>query len=157
VIAFDLIFDETKSAEEDQLFSEVIRKANNVVLGEYIKREKIPLSGKGESQGGSLDIEKLVAPIPPLAKAAVALAPFPLPKIPIRVNQYWTFKTEAGDTPTLPVVVFQVYAMGVYDEFIHLLEKVSPSQAKKLPYDKEIIITSRNIENVIREIRSLFE
>jgi adenylate cyclase len=157
VIAFDLIFDETKSAEEDQLFSEVIRKADNVVLCEYIKREKIPLSGKGGSQAGSLDIEKLVAPIPPLAKAAVALAPFPLPKIPIRVNQYWTFKTEAGDTPTLPVVVFQVFAMGVYDEFIHLLEKVSPSQAKKLPYDKEIIITSRNIENVIREIRSLFE
>ena len=157
VIAFDLIFDEAKSIEEDQLFSEVIRKADNVVLCEYIKREKIPLSGKGGSQAGSLDIEKLVAPIPPLAKAAVALAPFPLPKIPIRVNQYWTFKTEAGDTPTLPVVVFQVFAMGVYDEFIHLLEKVSPSQAKKLPYDKEIIITSRNIENVIREIRSLFE
>ena len=157
VIAFDIIFDETKSAEDDQLFSEVIRKANNVVLCEYIKREKIPLSGKGGSQGGSLDIEKLVAPIPPLAKAAVALAPFPLPKIPIRVNQYWTFKTEAGDTPTLPVVVFQVYAMGVYDEFIHLLRKVSPSQAEKLPHDKEVIITSRNIENVIREIRSLFE
>lgn len=157
VIAFDIIFDEAKSIEEDQLFSEVIRKADNVVLCEYIKREKIPLSGKGGSQAGSLDIEKLVAPIPPLAKAAVALAPFPLPKIPIRVNQYWTFKTEAGDTPTLPVVVFQVFAMGVYDEFIHLLEKVSPSQAKKLPYDKEIIITSRNIENVIREIRSLFE
>ena len=157
VIAFDIIFDEAKSTEEDQLFSEVIRKANNVVLGEYIKREKIPLSGKGGSQGGSLDIEKMVAPIPPLAKAAVALAPFPLPKIPIRVNQYWTFKTEAGDTPTLPVVVFQVYAMGVYDEFIHLLRKVSPSQAEKLPHDKEVIITSRNIENVIREIRSLFE
>ena len=157
VIAFDLIFDEAKSIEEDQLFSEVIRKADNVVLCEYIKREKIPLSGKGGSQAGSLDIEKLVAPIPPLAKAAVALAPFPLPKIPIRVNQYWTFKTEAGDTPTLPVVVFQVFAMGVYDEFIHLLEKVSPSQAEKLPHDKEVIITSRNIENVIREIRSLFE
>ncbi len=157
VIAFDIIFDETKSAEDDQLFAEAIRKANNVVLCEYIKREKIPLSDKGGSQVGSLNIEKLVAPIPPLSKAAVALAPFPLPKIPIRVNQYWTFKTEAGETPTLPVVVFQVYAMGVYDEFIHLLRKVSPSRAEKLPRDKKVIITSRNIENVIREIRSLFE
>jgi adenylate cyclase len=157
VIAFDIIFDETKSAEDDQLFSEAIRKANNVVLCEYIKREKIPLSDKGGSQVGSLNIEKLVAPIPPLSRAAVALAPFPLPKIPIRVNQYWTFKTEAGETPTLPVVAFQVYAMGVYDEFIHLLRKVSPSQAEKLPRDKKVIITSRNIENVIREIRSLFE
>lgn len=157
VIAFDIIFDEAKSMEEDQLFSEVIRKADNVVLGEYIEREKLPLSGKRGAQAGSLDIEKVVAPIPPLAKAAVALAPFPLPKVPIRVNQYWTFKTEAGDTPTLPVVVFQIFAMGVYDEFIHLLEKVSPSQAKKVSYDREVIITSRNIENVIREIRSLFE
>ena len=157
VIAFDIMFDEAKSTEEDRLFSEVIRKANNVVLGEYIKREKISLSGKGESQGGTLDIERLVAPIPPLAKAAVALAPFPLPKVPIRINQYWTFKTEAGDTPTLPVVVFQVYAMGVYDEFIHLLRKVSPSQAEKLPHDREDIISSRKIGNIIREIRGLFE
>ena len=157
VIAFDIIFDETKSAEDDQLFSEAIRKANNVVLCEYIRREKIPLSDKGGSHVGSLNIEKLVTPIPPLSKAAVALAPFPLPKIPIRVNQYWTFKTEAGDTPTLPVVAFQVYAMGVYDEFIHLLRKVSPSQAEKLPRDEKAILTSRNIENVVREIRGLFE
>lgn len=157
VIAFDIIFDETKNLQDDQLFSEVIRKADNVVLCEYIKREEIPLSDKGGSQAGSLRIEKLVAPFPSLAKAAVALAPFPLPKIPIRVNQYWTFKTEAGDTPSLPVVAFQVYAMGVYDEFIHLLRKVSRSQAEKVPPDKKVIITSRNIENVIREIRSLFE
>ena len=87
MIAFDIIFDETKSAEDDQLFSEAIRKANNVVLCEYIRREKIPLSDKGGSHVGSLNIEKLVTPIPPLSKAAVALAPFPLPKIPIRVNQ----------------------------------------------------------------------
>ena len=44
--------------------------------------------------------------------------------------------------------------MGVYDEFIHLLRKVSPSQAEKLPRDEKAILTSRNIENVVREIRA---
>jgi adenylate cyclase len=157
VIAFDLIFDEMKSPKENNLFTEAIRKAHNVVLCESLKREKVPLTTKGGSPGGNLNIEKLVQPVPPLAQSAIALAPFPLPKLPIKVSQYWTFKTEAGDTPTLPVVVFQIFGMQVYEEFVHLLEKASPSKAEKLPRSKEGIITTRGVENVIREIRDIFE
>ena len=157
VIAFDLHFDEAKSTQEDDLFSEAIRKAGNIVLCEYLKREKVPLTGTERSQTGVLEIEKVVPPIPPLEKAAVALAPFPLPKVPVKVSQYWTFKTEAGDMPTLPVVVFQIFAMEAYDEFIHLLEKASSSLIGTLPYGRDAVIKSRSIENLIHEIRNIYE
>jgi len=157
VIAFDMTFDESRSSEHDNLFAEAIKKAGNVVLCEYLKKEKIPLTDEDGVHTGDLDIERLVPPIPPLARSAVALAPFPLPKVPVKVSQYWMFKTGAGDTPTLPVVVFQVFALDVYDEFIRLLERVSPSQAGGLPRDKDIIIASKGVENLIRVLRDIFE
>jgi adenylate cyclase len=67
VIAFDLIFDEIKSPKEDNLFAETISKAQNVVLCESLKNEKVPLTPQGGSPGGNLNIEKLVPPIPPFA------------------------------------------------------------------------------------------
>jgi adenylate cyclase len=157
VIAFDLNFEEAKSNEEDNLFAEALHRARNVVLCEYLKREKAPLSSKGGSRAGSLNIERVVPPIPPLAKSAVALAPFPLPKVPVKVAQYWTFKTEAGDAPTMPVVVFQIFTMNVYEEFIHLLEKVSPSRAARLLRDKDAMMDTRSVENTIQDLRGIFE
>ncbi|PXF59583.1 MAG: adenylate/guanylate cyclase domain-containing protein [Deltaproteobacteria bacterium] len=156
VIAFDITFDQPRSPEHDNLFAGAIKNAGNVVLCEYLKKEKIFLTDKEGTHTGDLDIERLVPPIPSLAGSAVALAPFPLPKVPVKLSQYWMFKTGAGDTPTLPVVVFQIFAMDVYDEFIHLLGKVSPSQADRLPQDKDLIISSKGVEDLIRVLRDIF-
>jgi adenylate cyclase len=146
VIAFDLIFDESKSPGEDKLFAETIRKAGNVLLCEYLKRDKVPL-GKARSMAASLNIEKVIPPIPLLAQSAIGLAPFPLPKVPVKVSQYWTFKTEAGGMPTLPVVAFQIFAMPVYGEFIRLLKQVNPSQAERLIMnDKDIVVADGSVE-----------
>ena len=94
-------------------------------------------------------------PIPLLAQAAVALAPFPLPKVPVRVNRYWTFKTAAADTPTLPVVSFQLFAIGVYDEFLRLLRQSSPSQAVMLTPQRDASITT-SIDGTVRRLRDIF-
>jgi len=157
VIAFDFSFLEPTSPREDIAFADAVEKARNVVFCKCLKREKIPLTEKGNISSGDLNIVSLVPPIPPLSKSAVALAPFPLPRVPVRVDQYWTFKTVAGDTPTLPVVVFQIFAMSVYDDFIHLLEKVDPDRAEILPRNKDEIISTRSIERVIQGIRGIFE
>jgi serine phosphatase RsbU (regulator of sigma subunit) len=98
-----------------------------------------------------------VKPIPLLARSAVATAPFSLPRIPFKVNQYWTFQTGAGDAPTLPVVAFQLFAWPVYEEFIRLLEKVGPNQAGKLPGDIKTAIKTRGVKLLIRDIREIFE
>jgi len=157
VIAFDVIFEEARSPEYDNLFAKAIRNAKNVVLGECLRKETAPLTDQQGRQTGELHIEKLLPPIPSLAESAVALAPFPLPKVPAKVSQYWTFKTGAGDTPTLPVVVFQIFALNVYDEFIQLLDKISPSQAESLPHKKDTIITTGGVENLIRTLRGIFD
>ena len=156
VIAFDMMFDEAGPMEHDNLFAQAISNAGNVVLGERLEKETFPLTNKEGAHTGEIVIERLTPPIPPLARSALALAPFPLPKVPVKVSQYWTFKTEAGDTPTLPVAVFQIFAFEVYDEFIRLLEKVSPSQVEKLLHDKDAIIKNRWVEENILILRDHF-
>ncbi|HWR59509.1 MAG TPA: CHASE2 domain-containing protein, partial [Thermodesulfovibrionales bacterium] len=157
VVAFDVVFEDPRSPEEDNDFAAAVARARNVVLCERIRTEKIPLADRGGSRQGDLSIVKLVPPIPPLEQSAVALAPFPLPKVPVKVSQYWTFKTGAGDTPTLPVVAFQLYAMDIYDEFISSLAKVSSYPLDKFLLDKTQAINTRSVRRLISGIRDVFE
>ena len=156
LIVFDMTFDRADTVENDNLFARAIRNAGNVVLCECLKKVTTPLIDKNGKHAGKLIIERAMPPTAVLERSALALAPFPLPKIPVRVNQYWTFKTEAGDTPTLPVTVFQIFAFEMYDEFIRLLEKVSPSKSEKLLHDKDAIILNRWIEKNILILRDIF-
>ena len=155
LIAFDIIFDEPHSPDDDSIFARAIDNAANVVLGEYIERDFVQLDP--ETSGADASIETLVPPFAPLARAAVAVAPFPLPKVPVKVSQYWTFKTSAGDTPTLPVVAFQVFAAHVYDDFLRLLKKSSTSAITDLPKDKETLIAGKNVDAVVRNLRDIFQ
>ncbi len=157
VVVFDMLFYEPGPLEQDNLFAKAIRKAGNVVLCQGLQNETFPLTDKDGRNKGELIIERLIQPIPSLERSALALAPFPLPKVPVKVSQYWTFKTEAGDIPTLPVTVFQIFVFEVYDEFIQLLEKVSPSQTEKLLRDKNTIIENRWIEETMLILRNLFK
>lgn len=56
-------------------------------------------------------IETAVPPIPQLVDAALAVAPFPLPKDAAVVSHFWTFKTSGGGMPTLPTAVFTAYVL----------------------------------------------
>jgi CHASE2 domain-containing sensor protein len=155
-IAFDILFEKARNPAEDHAFAKAIRQARNVVLFAYLRRDHVPLSGQGGAAVGALHIERLVPPMPLLAQAATALAPLPLPEVPINVRQYWTFKTGAGDMPTLPVVMFHLFALEVYDEFRRLVEDVHPSQAVKLPRDREAILATRGVEALVVMLRDLF-
>jgi adenylate cyclase len=157
VVVFDMMFHEPGPLEQDNLFAKAIHNAGNVVLCQCLHNETVPLTDKDGKNKGELIIERLIQPIPSLERSALALAPFPLPKVPVKVSQYWTFKTEAGDTPTLPVTVFQIFVFEVYDEFIQLLEKVSPSQTEKLLRDKDTIIENRWIEETMLMLRNIFK
>jgi len=150
------MFDEARAAEDDQAFADIVQKARNVVLFTYLTKETVALTDAGGAPTGAVHIERLVPPTPLLAQAAVALAPFPLPKVPVKVSQYWTFKTGSSDTPTLPVVAFQILACEVFDEFIRLLEKVSPSQAASLPRNREAILTTGGITKLVQALREVF-
>jgi serine phosphatase RsbU (regulator of sigma subunit)/CHASE2 domain-containing sensor protein len=155
-ITFDVHFIEPRSPEDDQLFAASIKKAGNVVIGEPLIAKEVKLTGGGGSQAGVHSIVKIVKPIELFATPAVATAPFSLPRIPFKVNQYWGFQTGAGDSPTLPVVTFQLLTLPLYEEFVGLLQKVSPQQAAKLPPDAAAI-KAKGIKRLIRDIRGIFE
>ena len=156
VIAFDILFEEPRSEEEDVPFAQAVEQARNVVLCELLSRETVSLrDGKG-TRAGNLYIEKLVPPIPLLAQSAAALAPFPLPKVPDQVTRYWTFKTSAGGTPTLPVVAFQIFARHAYDQFFLLLGKLEPSAAREWFMDRDSLFEGGNLVRGIQQVRELF-
>ena len=151
VIAFDIFFKKPGVPEYDHEFAQAISNAGNVVLCECLEKKTKSLTDKEE-----MYIERLILPIPLLAQAALALAPFPLPEDTTKLSQYWIFKEGAGDTPSLPVVAFQIFAFEVYDEFMRLLKKVSPTQAEKLFPDKDAIIKNRRVEEYILTLRDHF-
>lgn len=157
VIVFDIFFEAPRFSPEDARFAESIRKARNTILCERLQTEKVSLKEAGGVGAADIGISKLVPPVPSLARSAAALAPFPLPKVPIKVSKTWTFKTGAGDTPTLPVVAFQLFAMPVYDEFLRLLENANPPCAGQFPRDKAAAVAPGGVEKIVHAARDIFE
>ncbi|MGH7769943.1 MAG: CHASE2 domain-containing protein, partial [Candidatus Binatia bacterium] len=157
VITFDVHFIEPRSAKDDNLFSSAIKKAGNVVLAEALMAREVAVSHDVASDAAVHNIVKPVQPIDLFARPAAATAPFVLPRIPFKVNQYWTFQSGAADSPTFPTIAFQLFAAQIYGDFIHLLEQVSPDQAKKLPRSIAGAIKTSDLKTVMREIRDVFE
>jgi adenylate cyclase len=157
VIAFDIIFSEDFSPQHDQIFAEAIRDAGNVVLGEWLTMDRVPVFDRSGNQTGDINIESIVRPIFSFADSALATAPFALPKVPIRVNNYWVFKTGAGDIPTLPAVIFQIYALQVYNELIVLLKKIDPALSRKLPPSADAVVADKRIKEAALILRDYFK
>jgi len=155
-IVFDVLFNEPTSEATDDLLAQAFRQAGNVILTEAIRREFVPVS-MGNLLTGQLHIEKTVPPIDSLAESAVAVGPFPLPKVPMYVSQCWKFKTEAGCKPTLPFLVLQFSHLPVYREFFRLLESISPQSAAALPESAEKLLADRSVGKTAAAIRAIFE
>jgi adenylate cyclase len=156
VVTFDVHFLEPRSPLDDKLLSEAFDKAGNVVIADALSAKEVPLPDNGSSYAAEHSIVKIIKPFAPFAQSALATAPFVLPRIPFKVNQYWTFQTEAGDSATFPVVTLQLFSIDVYDDFINLLEKARPSLTGKLPRDINATIKSIGIQKLIRDIRDIF-
>ena len=156
VIVFDLYFVDPRSPTDDDLLATAIRRARNVVLAEPLRARDIPASKIAGAVTEEHRIVETVKPIPPVSRAAFASAPFVLPKLPIKVHQYWAFQTAAGDLPTFPVVAFQLYVLPAYEKFLALMKAVHPGAAQRLP-PNSAAFQDGDPTRSIREIRSIFE
>lgn len=151
IIAFDLRFDAPGIApKDDVVLARAMGRAGNVVIVERLDEEEDPFAGDG-SQAYFGSIEKTATPVPVIAEAAVAHVAFPLPRAS-RVNDYWVFRSSAGDAPTLPVVMFQLVALDTYDDFLRLLQKASPSHALGLSQNNYEVV----VEDLILSLRGIF-
>lgn len=156
VICFDLTFDtNSRDQENDVAFAQAMSRAANVILVDSLRGR--PPGQERESKGaiGDIHIEEVLAPIPALEQAAVAHAPFPLPK-ESRVDTYWTFKSGAGDNPTLPVVALQLFAFDAYREFVPLLRSAEPSLALTVPASARELLAAAGGGGLIEAIREAF-
>ncbi|HEX5020453.1 MAG TPA: adenylate/guanylate cyclase domain-containing protein, partial [Candidatus Binatia bacterium] len=154
-IIFDVYFIEPKSSSEDNLLGAAVKKAANVVLAEPLRAKELSPADFARSTHGEHRLVRAIKPIDIFSEAAVATAPFVLPRLPVRVNYYWTFQPDAGDSPTFPVVAFHIYAREAYPVFRRLLEKVSPEQAAGLP--SNVAAKQNGTVTLLKAVRQIFE
>ncbi|PVV15246.1 MAG: hypothetical protein B6D82_04070 [gamma proteobacterium symbiont of Ctena orbiculata] len=103
VIAFDIFFKKARPPGSNESMVRAIRGAGNVLLVAYLQQQRI-LDGQTH-----VDIERLIPPTEQLAEAALGIAPFVLPKIPVRVSRFWTFTGE-NRLMSLPAAALQLAA-----------------------------------------------
>jgi adenylate cyclase len=157
VIVFDIVFDEPGAPMDDRRLAESMRRAGTVVLAQQLVRESVSVPG-GDRRAPSepFHVERLASPLPALAEAAAGLAPFPLPKVPVQVSRYWTFKAGAGDAPSLPVVAFHVFAREAHGPLMALLRAVgaAPLEASA---DAAAMPAAGHAEQTVRALRETVE
>ena len=157
VICFDLIFYDVQDPSGDQAFAAAIRKAGNVILTQTIDRRSLSVKDINGAPAAQVNIEKLVSAIPLLADAAAAQAPFPLPKLPVELSQYWRFRPSSGDIPTLPVVTLHAFAEEAFDAFVQLVRKSDPESSPLLTVAHQGPPSIRQIVRTIVPLFALFK
>ncbi len=144
-IVFDVIFDKPSTAADDAELISAIARSERTVLLQHLRVEMIANSG--------ILRETLSSPIPALTAVATGLAPFPLPKVPARVNQFWAFKSSLRDAPTLPAVALRVHALPLMEQFTELLEQAGQAHFNKLPQDSDQVITAQHLHRLMAQLR----
>jgi adenylate cyclase len=157
VIVFDMDFRRSRDAHEDQILAQAIAAANRVVLFEHLNGRLQPIEDLNGRHQGAVWLESVEPPLPELAAAARALAPFPLPKLNAAVEQYWTFKSSTLDTPTMPAVALQMYALSNYQQWRELLIRSMQMPLSDLPGHSSEIRTPQQLRALMLETRALFE
>ena len=122
VIVFDVLFKEKRAQDVDAQFGEAIEKSSRTVLLQYVGRDTI--ARQDISPNGKVVFEVIISPIDEIAHGAAGLGPFPLPRVPAKVDQFWAFKSGVGTAPTLPLVALQVWALQS-PEFAHKFSQYS--------------------------------
>lgn len=156
VIVFDFDFRRSRSEQQDLIFARAIASANRVVLFEHLSGRRQPIEGPDGRIQGSIWVEELEPPLPALAGAARALAPFPLPKLGAAVHQFWTFKPSARNTPTMPAAALQLYALQHYEPWRNLLAGSTPLPLDGLPVRAAEVRNAEQMKALMQGTYSLF-
>lgn len=106
VIVFDIFFKKAQIAAQDGALAAAMRRSGNVVLVGYLEQEALDFVS---ATTGKVEIERLKPPLATLADSALTVAPFALPKIPIKVSRFWTFHG-ANELASLPSAALELYA-----------------------------------------------
>ncbi len=151
VIVFDLDFSEPR---DDNDLAVAIARAQRVVLFERIDAERLAIEHGPGGASDKIIRERIVHPAKRLQLAAIGLGPFPLPKVPARVDQFWAFKAAAGAAwPTLPAVALQVHALPLLAHFLARLERAGLQQFDRLARGRAEVRNGKDLRLLMRKLR----
>lgn len=157
VIVFDMDFNRPKEEGDDKAFGAAIARADRVVLFEQLVGKRQPLLGTDGSINGWVWVEEPQEPVKPLAVAAKARGPFPLPKLGAAVYQFWAFKSSAWESPTTAALAVQLHSLPFYDDWLRVLERIEAAGVEKLPRHPEAIRSTKDFLDFMSLQRNLFE
>jgi adenylate cyclase len=157
VIVFDMDFSRVKSGYEDLVFAKAISNSDRVVLFERLEGRRKPVERADGTSGGWTWVEEKLPPAPPLALAAKALGPFPLPKLGKTALQFWVFKSSAGNAPTAAAIALQLYALSVYEQWLQVLKTAGAPGTEDLPMRAEEIERTYYLPDLMNVFRRAFE
>jgi len=129
VIVFDIYFKRSRDPVQDRRLASAMRRAGNVILVGYLEREVLEL---GEAGPGGVEIERLRPPVQALAEAAAAVAPFVLPKVPVKVSRFWTFHG-ANELASLPAAALEHWTAADRERLYDLMQRTLARDADRLP------------------------
>jgi len=156
VIVFDMDFQRPKEKEHDTAFARAVAESDRVVLFERLNGRRQPVYDTSGQQTGTIWQEELVPPIPELADAAKALAPFPVPKVQVNVYQFWAFKPSAGYVATMPAAALQVFALPVQQRWMELLQQAGAQGIADLPQTPGETGRSAGVRRLVQGLHDAF-
>ena len=145
IIVFDVHFLGATSPDEDAELAAAVERSRRTVLLQFIGQQKLP--------GSEVSTETLTDPFPPLPEVALGIGPFPLPKVPARVDQIWAFKTRLGDVPTLPVVALQAHVLRLARQSKTVADWVETRLANGLGLSLAEVASGRDLNRFMQELR----
>jgi adenylate cyclase len=154
-IVFDIDFHKQRSAEDEQIFANSARRSERVVLFQHLTGKRQPVADNTGKIRGSVWVEKLLSPVPVLSEVSRGLGPFPLPKYEASVYEFWVFKSSAGESPTLPAVGFQVYALKAYNQFYRMLNNSGLAKYIIIPKSASNISSAQDLHKLMTGIRRI--
>lgn len=152
IIAFDIFFRNNKIEQSDRDLANAISESRRTVLFQRVERDTA-FTDRSDRRIAVTD--QLVSPVKIFAQAAVGMGPFPLPKVPARVDQFWTFTGSVGDIPTLPVVALQVLALRMAPNFGQNPNLFETEMAAAYRSYLRSARTNRELLTLIRNLRNL--
>lgn len=156
VIVFDMDFQRPKDGIDDREFGKAIADSGKVVLFERLDGMRQPVFNINGQQTGTIWTEQLVPPIPVLNESAIAIAPFPLPKVQVNVYQFWAFKPSVGDAATIPAAALQVLALSVYDRWVEMLKRAVAPGIDKIPPRRVEVRNAADLSQLMISLRHAF-
>ena len=149
VIVFDVFFGDQRDPAQDNTLSEAIRQSGNVILVANMQRELVNL-GTSDDESSMIVVDRMLSPAESFANAAWAVSPFVLPKVPARVNQFWSYYESTPNTPTLPARALERISFDALPALVTILRQASHPELSNFVDTFEKQHTTQNAFTTLR-------